>query len=111
MLETCSWTSLTYQFKSGGRSTMMSQFTAVWRNLNQSAQRLKTGAREVVATKVFVLLAGLALGSYFTESVDMLVSGSVRPLDEISFVGVSLTLLPAVSVLVLVILLQKAKRG
>ncbi len=91
----------------------MSQFYSVWRNLKQFALALTTGAREPVALKLLVLVAGFALGTYFTDSVEMLFSGWDQPLDEslITCIGVSLTLLPAVSVLILVNLLQKAKRG
>ncbi len=90
----------------------MLKLNATWGKLKQSTRQLNKGERELVIMKAIIFVSGLALGIYFRDAFFTLFPGWDRPLDEvlISFIGVSLTLLPILSVLLLVNLLRRTKR-
>lgn len=90
----------------------MLKLNAAWLNLKRSMWQLNKGERELITMKAIIFVSGLALGIYFRDAINILFPRLGRPLDEvlISFIEVSLVLLPILSVLLLVSLLQRTKR-
>ena len=90
----------------------MFKLNAVRPKLKRYMRQLNRGEGELATMKAIISLSGLALGIYFRDAVSALSPRLDRPLIEIllNFIGVSLVLLPILSVLLLVSLLQRTKR-